>query len=621
MFLFMEMLAHVALFEDRYPDAQYPKEMVKGMRVVGPIATSGVWPHDPDRERCSAKCTIEEFLAGAWDMKAKIRNTFKRDDFSDKIYAKTQEDKAHRFCEGPFTEEDVDRHLGTKDWVPLRRFGVDQKGGIRVVDDAHENRSNDTTSRDEKLITSSVDVIVSMIRLWISIMGDDVDLGAWALDEFKAYRQIPVHPSERRYCVIAIVNPNPDPKTKVESPKIEYYVMNGHCFGHTAAVYNYNRRPLALNKILLTLFKIPTDFYYDDRWAIEPTATIASSYETTEEVMFMLGIRAQNDKAQGPPSVKVQDENGDVQSIETKSKTRPWKDPELLGVMFDLDRREVHIKPGRKEDLEYEINSILNSRSLSPGHAAKIRGKLFFLTGSLFGRIGRAFMRALSERQYEVRGPRKLEARDQIPYEINGAIEDALKSWLMIIDRGKPRPIRERRLGPADAVFFTDGRAPEPDDPPGTGSRIGGVLFAPWRENPVAFGIDVPEHVIGRWIPRKNQIALIELLAPVLLIHHFGSELGSKRVMGLIDSEPVLDALVKGQSKFKDVLELLKLFWDMVAEFGIDLYLDRVSTDANISDGVSRDKMDEAEEWGWNIEDVSFPSQLRSAEGVVSKLV
>ena len=61
-------------------------------------------------------------------MKAKIRNTFKRDDFSDKIYAKTQEDKAHRFCEGPFTEEDVDRHLGTKDWVPLRRFGVDQKG-------------------------------------------------------------------------------------------------------------------------------------------------------------------------------------------------------------------------------------------------------------------------------------------------------------------------------------------------------------------------------------------------------------------------------------------------------------------------------------------------------------
>ena len=91
--------------------------------------------------------------------------------------------------------------------------------------------------------------------------------------------------------------------------------------------------------------------------------------------------------------------------------------------------------------------------------------------------------------------------------------------------------------------------------------------------------------------------------------------------MGLIDSEPVLDALVKGQSKFKDVLELLKLFWDMVAEFGIDLYLDRVSTDANISDGVSRDKMNEAEDWGWNIEDVSFPSQLRSAEGVVSKLV
>ena len=97
-----------------------------------------------------------------------------------------------------FTAEEVSAHLGTDDWLPLKRFGVVQKNKVRGCDDASANRVNGTSSRSEKVTLSSVDRIVALVRLW-SQLAPGVRLGSWALDEYKAYRQIPVDPSQRRF--------------------------------------------------------------------------------------------------------------------------------------------------------------------------------------------------------------------------------------------------------------------------------------------------------------------------------------------------------------------------------------------------------------------------------------
>ena len=83
-------------------------------------------------------------------------------------------------------------------------------------------------------------------------------LGAWALDEYKAYRQIPIDPEERKFAVVAVVNPRKGPDG-VPRPQVEYFVMNGHCFGFTNAVYNYCRRPMALHCVLDKLFGVVSD--------------------------------------------------------------------------------------------------------------------------------------------------------------------------------------------------------------------------------------------------------------------------------------------------------------------------------------------------------------------------
>ncbi len=38
-------------------------------------------------------------------------------------------------------------------------------------------------------------------------------------------------------------------------------------------------------------------------------------------------------------------------------------------------------------------------------------------------------------------------------------------------------------------------------------------------------------------MPRKNQIAMVELFAAVQVLKHWGPELAGKRVIGMVDSE------------------------------------------------------------------------------------
>ena len=82
------------------------------------------------------------------------------------------------------------------------------------------------------------------------------------MDEKKAYCQVPILPSHKRHAVVAAV----DPKTK----RYKDFLMNSHSFGFTSAVYNYNRRPLSLQYILVKIFRVPADFYFDDRFGFEP---------------------------------------------------------------------------------------------------------------------------------------------------------------------------------------------------------------------------------------------------------------------------------------------------------------------------------------------------------------
>ena len=109
----------------------------------------------------------------------------------------------------------------------------------------------------------------------------------------------------------------------------------------------------------------------------------------------------------------------------------------------------------------------------------------------------------------------------------------------------------------------------------------------------------MPQAVIDEWIPRSTQIALVELVAVVVALEAFEPEIRGARTVFLIDAEAVEGAVIKGYSSRSDMCLLVGLLWTKIADLDVLSYFDRVSTDANLSDGVSRGRVQEALDRGW----------------------
>eukprot|EP00438_Fugacium_kawagutii_P017427 Skav208457 [mRNA] locus=scaffold1104:125034:126098:+ [translate_table: standard] len=352
--------------------------------------------------------------------------------------------------------------------------------------------------------------------------------------------------------------------------------MIGHSFGLVSAVYNYNRRSAAITDILRRIFYLAAFNFYDDKYGFEPAKTCSSAFEVAQKVHWWLGARYDQKKLQ------------------------IRHDPTVLGVTYDLQEMVLRIKPSRKEEILEEIRSILDSGLLPPGQAGKLRGKLMFGASQLWGKIGRALLRALSERQY-TKFPKS---------EINGAIEAALAMWVRLIEEGPPRPILEAKPMKTQFVLFTDGSFPDGSKDSPSYPWIGGVIFARDMQ-PRQFGCRVPDHLIQTWLPRKSQIAMVELFATLVALETFGDLLKDAWSLLFVDSEPVQGALVKGYSSKDDLCHLVGEFWMIALKLRTYLYIDRVPTDSNPSDPPSRDRMSIGEKLGWITVQAVFPEMLQ----------
>jgi hypothetical protein len=392
------------------------------------------------------------------------------------------------------------------------------------------------------------------------------------LDERKAYRQVGIKPEHRRFSIVAMI----DPDTK----KLAYFVMVGHSFGLTSAVYNYNRRSAMIDEFLVKLFEIVATCYYDDKFGFELEEQAARTHQIVARVHKLLG--ADFDEA----------------------KLQIGKKIDVLGVTYNLWDMKLEIKKKRKEQILAEIAEIMENKSLERGRAGKLKGVLMFGASQLWGKVGRAFMLALSERQYDKRGRTDL----------TEPIKASLEGWKHLVVEGPERVIDDGLDDQVDIVIFTDGFWPE--DPEREDPRIGAVLFDKTRGVSQCFSLAVPMRLIVEWLPRTTQVVMIEMLAPVVSNFVWKDALIGKRVLLFVDSEAVEGALVKGYSARDDMCWLTSVFWEQALELRALFYIDRVSTDANVADGPSRGRRRETEIAGWESVEASFPPVVEKGLGV-----
>lgn len=263
----------------------------------------------------------------------------------------------------------------------------------------------------------------------------------------------------------------------------------------------------------------------------------------------------------------------------------------------------LEIKESRKKDLLEEMDSILESKLLDPGTAGKLKGKLMFGASQLWGKVGRAFLRSISERQYA-----RFALQDG--FKLDQALEVSLRHWKKLISEGPPRPIELMHQKISDAVIFTDGFTPDPRSKERSPSMVGAVLFDRRMSSPLQLSEVVPRSMEEKWLNRKTQIVPVEMLAPILALQTFYDRLRGADIILLIDSEAVEAALIKGYSSKEDLCSLVSVFWDLVFELRARVFIDRVATDANPSDMPSRGDVRTGEAVGWRTVKAVWPRAL-----------
>ncbi|CAE7374222.1 unnamed protein product, partial [Symbiodinium necroappetens] len=567
---------HVKLYEEfskaiGSPDPLLLEGLRDGFPIVGEIQRSGRWPPFAKSQQT---VPVQEALNRAWEFRSKIFRRCNAVPVSDNLrslWKATMEDVLEGSTVGPFgSEDEVSEFLGCSDWIPTQRFEVVQKNKVRGCDSATSNLINRTAVITEKLQLVSTDLNVAVLRE-LRTRGGDRALAGWVLDERKAYRQLPIRPDHRKFSVICLKDP--------EDGIPKYFVMIGHSFGLVAAVYNYNRRSAFINDLLVKIFEMVAFNFYDDKYGFETAITTPSAKLAAEIVHFILGALFDEKKLQLSVA------------------------PVILGVTFNLEELVLEIKEQRKQELRDTIDSVLESGTLDPGLAGKLKGKLMFGASQLWGKVGRAFFRPLSERQYmkDLHGDRM---------DLNPAIVRSLKYWRRLIQFGPPREISLRSEKPSDVVIFTDGFTPDQRKHEAGPDRIGAVMFDRRAQAPKQLAEVIPRVISEKWIPRKTQIVPIEMIAPILEIETFRDHLRNKDVLLLIDSEAVEAALVKGYSSKEDLCELVEIFWELALEYRINFFIDRVSTDANPADWPSRDQLEIGRSAGWETVLTSWPVVL-----------
>lgn len=319
--------------------------------------------------------------------------------------------------------------------------------------------------------------------------------------------------------------------------------------------------------------------FYDDKYGFEPKKTVQSAHRVAQAVHWWLGALYDQKKLQ----------------LSTA--------PTILGVTFNLEEMVLEIKEDRKKDLIEEIDSVLKANLLDPGTAGKLKGKLMFGASQLWGKLGRAFLRVISERQY---------ARYPIGdgFELDPPLRESLVKWKFLIKEGPPRPIELKADKKADVVIFTDGFTPDPRSKEKLPDRIGAVMFDRRMGRPVQFTSVVPLAVKKKWLQRKTQIVPVEMVAPIVALQTFKDRLRNCDLILLIDSEAVEGALIKGYSSREDLCELVSVFWDLVFELRIRVFIDRIATDANPADWPSRDDLETGEKAGWISINPEWPAAL-----------
>ena len=144
-----------------FNDESLYEEMKQGFKLCGQAKASGAFPlgHQP------AQQSIEELKKQAeWHRAAAIGKCkpFDGGELDRVTWDKTVQERDRGWISGPFSFEEMDSMMAGQPWIVTRRFPLQQKDKVRLIDDCLSSGLNSAFSSANKLRLMAVDTLVSL---------------------------------------------------------------------------------------------------------------------------------------------------------------------------------------------------------------------------------------------------------------------------------------------------------------------------------------------------------------------------------------------------------------------------------------------------------------------------
>ena len=531
---------HLALFAVctvlfAWPDTSFVRGLLRGFSAVG---------YQPQF------CTLEEaLLEGRADADAVVRSL--RPSADDAVAcAAGEKDEQSGFCHPSIGWQEL---LATgRSFRLIRRFVITQASGKkRGIDDSMSGRQSEFSSDANKLqFCSAIQPCLHAQTLAAELSRAGISFDEW-LDDLvtagedlpEAYRKMPMKPDHSWACVVAYHD------CEAGGPRFRRY--NGMLFGLPLAVSAFNRLPMFMQCVCRRLLRALVSMYFDDL-TLQDWRSLA--VETQQQVGEMFGFPFSPEKRQQPAAT------GD-----------------FLGLMHDFSTlRHGTIQVWVRQRLVVKILDIIQearaANTLRPGQASKLFGCVAFLDQGVFGRVARAGLQAIKDRQYAASG------RARLTGELLAAFS-TIEAVLAL------RPERLVRLLPqlGDRVVAASDAA---QDARRVGS--GGLLLVTARRERLGAVVPIGDAVFDLWDDQDTKIAQLELLMVLQGLLAFPAEFRGASGVWYVDNIAALMALVRGRSDSPELDHMAQTIFILLFHLRCYLWFEWVPSASNWADGISR---------------------------------
>ena len=545
--LFAEML-----HEAGYKDTTLVQHMRSGFDLMGRLPSSGVFPKKfthatmtPDQVRSAAKSTRKAIWHSTRASHDKAIDA--------EVYNATSDEKSRGFLEGPLDISEL-----PDDASLTRRFGVlqtspdgqgGQKSKVRPIDNFTESLINLTNSSSESIPVHSVDLVVAGIvyRLTLNhLVGTNEDLGIKTIDLRKAYKQVPLSTEALKDGHLCVFNPTTGQPEAFRSVVLP--------FGSRSSVQAFYRASHSLWTLGTVLLRMHWTLFYDDFILIGRGNESKHLTLVVSSFFSMLGWETSQEK------------EGRFEHC-----------AKALGVMVDLSesalfRVTVRNTESRRAELMQTLGNMLAKGSFKQGELLTLRGRLHFAEGELFGRTSSAHLQVVSMHAESGHGGR-----------ITADLREALIFLKDRLDRAIPRCLTGKPKGLVhiytDACFDA------------SLAGLGGVMVDEMGVCVKLFSLKVSDdEKCAISLASENETIILELEALALLlgIKSFCGCESEDEIVCFGDNEGVIRSFISMRSENRFVKGALDLFaqWE---EGGLPfVWLERVASASNLSDGPSR---------------------------------